>query len=256
MESDNLRVRVALHYIKNTPVGELPDVLKDLRKLAGDEIVDDPATRACILQHHIQHCSVVTAGDLKLLVSQYARTEDNFIDPKHRRAFTVDPYTQTGELLDDVEVLVDDAQAALQENLDRYLLDHFIEEAQGRVYKSSEGYHIVISAHAINLRNFWTGEWVSQWTLSGTRFEGTVAFRAHYFEDGNLQITQEKKVLETLGSVQAVLPAIITAESEIHSQLERVYEHLPQSCFKPMRRTIPVTHTRFSEIHKSKMIIR
>lgn len=256
MESPNLRVRVAQHYIKNTPVGELPDVLKDLRKLAGDEIVDDPAIKAAVLQHHIQHCSVVTANDSKFLVCEFARREDYFIDPKLKQAFTVDPYNQTGELLEGIEVEVDDAQASLQDKLDRYLLDYFTNEAQGRVYRSSEGYHVVISAHSLNLRNFWTGEWVSEWTFSEGQLNGTVVFRAHYFEDGNLQMSQEKKVSEAVGGLDAVIPAILAAEAQIHTQLESIYEHLPQSCFKIMRRTIPVTHTRFAEIHQSKMLSR
>jgi capping protein alpha len=253
MEED-IRVRVAHHYIKNTPVGELPDVLKDLRKLAGDEVVDAPATRAAVLDHHVHHCAVVTAGDLKLLVSQSARQDDIFIDPKHRKAFTVDPYTQTAELLDEVEVEVDETQVALQEKLDQYLTAHFIEEAQGRVYRGEAAYHIVISAHSINLRNFWTGEWVSQWTVTPSKLEGSVAFRAHYFEDGNLQMSQEKKVTVQLDSLDSAVASIISAESEIHGQLETVYEQLPQSCFKLMRRTMPVTQTRFSEIHRTKML--
>mmetsp|Transcript_6690 Transcript_6690/g.11850 ORF Transcript_6690/g.11850 Transcript_6690/m.11850 type:complete len:257 (-) Transcript_6690:914-1684(-) len=256
MENESLKVRVALHYIKNTPVGELPDVLKDLRKLAGEEVVDDPSIRAAVLQHHIHHCTAVTAGDLKLLVNQYAKKDDYFIDPKLKKAFNVDPYNQTGEILEDVEVEVDDAQAALQEKLDLYLADHYFEVAQGRVYKSDEGYHVVISAHSLNLRNFWTGEWVSQWTLAHNQLSGTVLFRAHYFEDGNLQMNQEKKVSESVRSLDELIPSIITAESAIHNLLGEVYEQLPQSCFKIMRRTMPVTHTRFAETYESKMLSR
>lgn len=71
------------------------------------------------------------------------------------------------------------------------------------MYTGSEGValRVAIYAEKLNLRNFWTGTWLSLWELArgdasgdgdGWVLSGRVTVRAHCFEDGNMQMTTAK----------------------------------------------------------------
>lgn len=51
---------------------------------------------------------------------------------------------------------------------------------------------IAITAKNLNFSNFYGGEWVSFWTLTGNQLSGSVKVNTHYFESGNVQLHQAK----------------------------------------------------------------
>lgn len=58
---------------------------------------------------------------------------------------------------------------------------------------------IVIAGEKTNLKNFWSGRWSSQWTLttdasSSASLVGEIKIHVHYFEDGNLQMQTSKAI--------------------------------------------------------------
>ena len=55
--------------------------------------------------------------------------------------------------------------------------------------------HLGLTGKNINLTNCYTGEWLSQWTITKESIKGEASIRAHYFEAGNVQL-HEKKGLE------------------------------------------------------------
>ena len=52
----------------------------------------------------------------------------------------------------------------------------------------------MIVSPIVNLRNMWTGEWISIWKHQGNSLTGTIKICSHYFEEGNLQFSQTKDV--------------------------------------------------------------
>ena len=54
--------------------------------------------------------------------------------------------------------------------------------------------HIGITSKNVQLSNFVTGEWVSQWVVEKGQIEGSIAIRAHFFESGNVQFHQRKNI--------------------------------------------------------------
>ena len=52
---------------------------------------------------------------------------------------------------------------------------------------------IVISSHSYKIEAFWTGIWLSTWTLSGGQLSGSIKAKNHYFEIGNMQMNLDKE---------------------------------------------------------------
>ena len=75
-----------------------------------------------------------------------------------------------------------------------------------------------------------------------------------------MQLSQNKefsKELESSGDdamAEEILNAIKESDNIVQTEMYEIYDKLPQSVFKPMRRTMPVTHTKFTEMNKSKML--
>lgn len=65
--------------------------------------------------------------------------------------------------------------------------------------------YLIISAHNLNYKNFWTGEWLSWWELEKLDSEnyslkGYVRANTYYYEEGNIQFNLKKDILEKLSS--------------------------------------------------------
>jgi hypothetical protein len=66
--------------------------------------------------------------------------------------------------------------------------------------------NIVISAHNINYKNYWCGEWLSWWELeklSGDVYnlKGQVRANTYYYEEGNVQFNLKTDFSEQLKEV-------------------------------------------------------
>jgi capping protein alpha len=83
-----------------------------------------------------------------------------------------------------------------------YVADRYAEGgAAAAVYCSAAApgeLQVVVSGEKVNLRNFWSGQFASTWAVTlgpeATAVAGEVKVRAHYFEEGNVQL-QTKKTL-------------------------------------------------------------
>lgn len=106
---------------------------------------------------------------------------------------------------------------------------------------------MILSSHNLNLKNFWTGEWLSFWSLSNNKLEGRVLLNTYYFEEGNVQFKLKKQFNETLTSKdlnelsEEVINTIKRLEDGIQSELDQIYDSLSDNYLKPLRRRMPIT---------------
>ena len=114
----------------------------------------------------------------------------------------------------------------------------------------------------MNLRNFWSGNWRSEWTVvlgdGEALVSGAVKVRAHYFEDGNVQLQTSKTCGEA--TVAAASPAdlgaavaafVEAAETDLQNGLQEMYDNMSAETFKAMRRIMPITRTKMKwNIHE------
>lgn len=258
MELTEDKAKVVRYFLKNTPVGEQNEVVKDLEKILGHEAVHNEVFADYLTEHLAEHGAVINHEGTNLMLTTLGRNGFTFFDPKVSATFDVNPYDLTASNLSTVTSGTSLSQL-LQSKLDSYLSIHFSETAQGRVFQNDEGLYVIISCSSINLRNMWTGEWLSDWKFSDGSIQGTIHFKAHYFEEGNLQCTQSKSFQKPISAsseesgAEEIIKAIKEADNAVQNGMKEAYENLPQIAFKRMRRTMPVTQVKFSEMYKTKM---
>jgi capping protein alpha len=114
-------------------------------------------------------------------------------------------------------------------------------------------FHIGISAKNINLPNFYCGDWVSRWELSSTSLSGSVSLQAHYYEEGNVQLKNTNSLAAPLAinlaepaqSAKLFIEALGGLENGHQKSMDEIYNAMPDTFFKAMRRVLPVSGTKF-----------
>ena len=147
---------------------------------------------------------------------------------------------------------LEDVRSQVETALEAYVAAQYQEgTAAAAVYAINGELRVVISGERLNLRNFWSGLFVSTWTVNPKTLavSGEIKVRAHYFEDGNVQLQTKKKIDETIASGDdigvAVKTMIADEEKKLQGGLELMYANMTEETFKAMRRVMPV--------HRNKM---
>jgi capping protein (actin filament) muscle Z-line, alpha len=100
----------------------------------------------------------------------------------------------------------------------------------------------------INLKNYWSGSWTSTWEIDGeNNITGTTKIRAHYFEEGNVQLhtTKEFPSSKLTGDLKAsVTEHINKCEQSLHLALGAMYQNMSEETLKAMRRVMPITRSK------------
>ena len=119
---------------------------------------------------------------------------------------------------------------------------------------------LVVSAEKLSPGNFWNARWRSTWTTTrrgdAMVVGGVVAVAAHYFEDGNTQMSSDF----AFEPIHVALPpgadchvaareavrAVSRAEDGYRARLETFYEENGATTLRALRRALPVTRTKFA----------
>ena len=143
------------------------------------------------------------------------------------------------------------ARAELAEAIAKYAAGHFgaKDGPHHAVYSRDGALAVVLRGERANLRNFYSGSWVSTWTAkesgSGYAVSGTIRVRAHYFEDGNVQLQTSKTLEDAKAASLADVAALIeTTEGALQKGLEAMYDNMTNETFKAMRRIMPISRTK------------
>ena len=118
--------------------------------------------------------------------------------------------------------------------------------------KDNITYHLVLSSHNFNYKNFWTGEWLSIWEINkkneGFELNGKIRLSTYYYEEGNVQFKLNKEYNEKINSTeendisaQEIISVINNLENNIQIELDLIYDSLSDEYLKPLRRRMPVT---------------
>lgn len=109
------------------------------------------------------------------------------------------------------------------------------------------------SKNISNLANFYTGEWISKWKITKESIQGIVSIKAHFFEGGNVQFNQKRQLkkefqfsAEMKENSKKIIKIIEAFEASVQSQLNDVYEEMPEKFFKKLRRIAPYTKTKMA----------
>lgn len=115
---------------------------------------------------------------------------------------------------------------------------------------------IALSAHNLNRKNCWGGEWLSCWELErqgdGYVLKGNIKANTFYYEEGNIQFHLDTQFNETIKGgddsqiAKDVVAKIEADENKVQTELDKVYDNFSDNYIKPLRRKFPITGTKMN----------
>lgn len=262
--ADAEMLEIVQYLLLSSPSGEFDEVWYDAQVLV-PELVSPQILAGIARAHNHENLSVATTADgLHVLLHTAAETSPTrYVDYTTRATFRVDhvlrgAVTVQEMLLPTVHEVV---RNAIDDAARSYVMMTFDEAARPitavHVNVGRAELVIALSGERANLSNFWSGNWRSEWTVALGDGEaivsGIIKVRAHYFEEGNVQLQTTKAfhpariLFETpcmLGTV--IIEQVRTAESALQYGLEKMYDNVPVETAKAMRRILPITHVKMN----------
>ncbi len=252
-------VNVAKYIIKKTPIGHLGKSLENLRSVVGEEVMDTNDVKKEIHTYGETHLSAVQndVTNSKVVISPLTKDSEGFYyDQGQKVKFKIG--LESGA--------VEEAQATEVQNELRDVIEQKIKEYLEKCYQmqvtkynvyfdqGSNKIVVLISVHNLNLKSFWSGEWLSTWEMdvNGKGIKGTLRANTYYYEEGNIQFSLDTKFSgsasggDNAAIANSLVEFIKTSENSVQLELETVYDELSENYIKPLRRKLPVTGTKMN----------
>ena len=251
-------VNVAKYIIKKTPIGHLGKSLENLRSVVGEEVMDTNDVKKEIHNYGETHLSAVQNDitNTKVVISSLTKDSEGFYhDQGQKVKFKIGLESGAVEEAQQTEIqneLRDTIESKIKEYLEKC---YQMQVTKYNVYFDGGNKIVVlISVHNLNLKSFWSGEWLSTWELdiSGNQVKGTLKANTYYYEEGNIQFSLDTKFNTTIGGgdnntvANNLVEFIKTSENSVQLELEKVYDELSENYIKPLRRKLPVTGTKMN----------
>ena len=252
-------VNVAKYIIKKTPIGHLSKSLENLRSVVGEQVMDTDEVKKEIHAYGETHLSAVNndVTNSKVVISPLTKDAQGFYyDQGQKVKFRIGLESGAVEEAQSTEVN-NDLRDVVEKKLKEYLQKCYqMEVTKYNVYFDAGANKIVvlISCHNLNLKSFWSGEWLSTWemNINGHQIKGNLRANTYYYEEGNVQFSLDTKFNGNAngGDNNAVADSLIefikTSENSVQLELEKVYDELSENYIKPLRRKLPVTGTKMN----------
>lgn len=261
--TDAEKLAIAKHFVMHSPNGEVGDVVRDMRTLLNKELVTDEWEKTVLTKYNKSQFVQVGTGDNMFVQSKYSMIDGGkFINPNSSKAATIDPKTQKVGDVEDVKLddENEEVRAATQKAMNAYLKKHYTNDNShksgcAQVYANGGSLNIVVTMKNMNLANFWSGGWRSEYTVAvgaegAADLNGRIRVNVHYFEDGNVQLNTDFPIkqppsVKVSGDAAATGKAIASAiekfETDFQNNFEKFYVEMSTQTFKAMRRNMPKT---------------
>ena len=257
MSADEVVPKVAKYIIKKTPIGHLGKSLENLRGLVGEQVMDTEDVKMEIHNYGETHLSQVENDftKTKVVISNLTKDENGYYyDQGQKVKFKIGVDSGAVEDAQATEC-TDDLREAVENKVKEYINKSYkTEVTKYNVYLGKDKIVVLISAHNLNLKSFWSGEWLSTWEIdiNSKKIDGTLRANTYYYEEGNIQFNLDTKFNGTAkgGDNNAIAESIVEfikdKENSVQLELEKVYDELSENYIKPLRRKLPITGTKMN----------
>jgi len=252
------KLQIVRHLISRAPAGEANSLVKDLKNIVGNLLTDELVTEFLTARGEKRY---EFATGTNAVMCEDGKVEDGkYVDTIERKLVEINVATM--EKTSDAD-LEDNEQspllAAIQSKLRPYADTHYLSEQSASkacaCHENDDTIKFIISSKNTNLASYWTGNWVSVFTLNKSlgaqTLEGTIDVNVHYFEAGNVQLnckhtaTFDVEVTEDNDAVaKAVLDGVTFVENEFQTALTMFYAQ-NSTHFKKVRRALTIQGTKF-----------
>jgi len=181
------KIQIAQHYLVNSPPGQFGAVLEDVHALVGAELISSEKLAAIARDYNTKNLRILRSGEHPpLILSKLAEvdgdaTKTKYVEPATKMVYTVDHAAMalaegtqpeayeagTGGGISEDSIL-EESRTLLEASVGEYVGDCFTAgTASSAVYATQPGTLVaVISGEKLNLRNFWSGQFTSTWTVT------------------------------------------------------------------------------------------
>jgi len=255
MSVDAGYVKVAQYIIKKTPIGHLGKSLENLNALVGEQVMKTDQVQSEIHKYGETHLSSVENNftNTKVVISNLTKDAEGFYyDQGQKVKFKI----ANGEVQEAQETECSDELRAVVENKVKEYINkcYKTDVTKYNVYYAENKIVVLISAHNLNLKSFWSGEWLSTWEMnvSSKQINGTLKANTYYYEEGNIQFNLDTKFngSATGSDNNAIAVSLVEfikkSENSVQLELEKVYDELSENYIKPLRRKLPITGTKMN----------
>ena len=260
MEGENENsINVAKYIINQTPIGHLNKSIQNLKNLIGEESMESETIKKEIqnyAENHLSHVQYNNEGN-KLIISNVTKDNDGFYYDQGQKIKVKLNISDGGinsiDSIEDSDSLRQEIDTKIKSYLDKYYTNG-ISKSNIYIDKLTNKIIILISAHNINMKNFWSGEWLSSWEydIKSKKIKGNIKTNTYYYEEGNIQFNLNTNFDESVsGSSNSdisnnIYKIIEKSENNIQVELESVYDNFSNDYIKPLRRKLPVTGTKMN----------
>ena len=251
-------VNVAKYIIKKTPIGHLGKSLENLKSVVGEQVMDTDEVKQEIHSYGETHLSAVNndVTNTKVVISSLTKDGEGFYyDQGQKVKFKIGLESGAVEEAQPAEVQ-NELRDVIEQKLKKYLEKCYkMDVTRYNVYYDGANKIVVlISVHNLNLKSFWSGEWLSTWELdiNSKGVKGTLKANTYYYEEGNIQFNLDTKFDGSADGgdnnqiADSLVDFIKTSENSVQLELEKVYDELSENYIKPLRRKLPVTGTKMN----------
>jgi len=243
---------IAKYVINHTPIGLLNSSLESLKVLVKEEILNSPEILEVLKDYKESHLIPISVPNLKsnVLISPYNKDNDDYYyDQIQKTRFKLNNKYEPEKI----------EEYVINTDLFRFLckkMDEYIKKYYNTNYLHYNVFHydfmnkaqILISGKIFNLKNSWTGEWISIWCLDieNKILDGEIKINTIYYEDGNVQFNFKKNFEEKLKGNDIITYAeqfmkfIEKNENDVQEQIEQLNQNLSEEYVKPLRKRISI----------------
>ncbi|SCV00223.1 LAMI_0G03686g1_1 [Lachancea mirantina] len=232
--------------VSNSPSGEISEVVKDLKVIIGES--GEEAIKAAVEKYNIANWIPIKLGSESVIVSDFNKSGTKFYDPKSSQLFSVDHLKRLALDVQPCDKELKANELAIYNDLDSYVKNSFANETSCAVYPGESANEIVliIVGTKYSPANFWNGQWKSfyRFNTQSKQLSGSIHVRIHYFEEGNVNFSNDKDVKAE--NVDDVASAIKDLEDNWEQEMEKDFFNLNEKEFKLLRRRLPVTRSKIN----------
>ncbi|CUM68470.1 uncharacterized protein PRCAT00006195001 [Priceomyces carsonii] len=232
--------------VSSAPPGELNDVGKDISTILSSET----STIGRSLEEFVNEHGAIFSH--KYIASKYNKDPNStkYIDYIGKKLFNIDISKQLAIDVEDYEPLVTYPLYFndLVNLMESYGEDHYPSSYAFTIIPGDCEVKIVIIGQKLNQQNYYTGEWMSVYTVKDGSLEGSITLNIHYFEEGNVRMKFKDDVKESLSELNAssILNLINATENKLTLSIVKNFNELNQKSFKNLRRLLPVTRSKIN----------
>lgn len=236
------KLKICNFFVGATCAGEQATMVKNLQHFFKEYKQEDADSH---LINRAEKCCQVVDGTI---ISDWTKSGDGYIDSAKGKIVSVSVEKNVVKTKEEGDSNASDEAKALQEELGKYMESAYHQDANKAVAVVDDGddLKIITSADRINLSNFWTGHMYSRFTASGGNVSGTITFKLHYFENGNVMCdgTKEVKYEKAGSSPKEIRKAIQTLETEYQKAWSEYLSAQDKSILN-VRRALTLQKTKF-----------